>query len=75
MLTGMLQPSSGDAIIHGMSITRDMSRIRDSLGVCPQVCHASRPCAQILQPTGSIAGLGRRSPTASAIKPMLPAIY
>ena len=36
MLTGLIPPTSGDAIIEGRRISTDMQRIRQSLGVCPQ---------------------------------------
>lgn len=36
MLTGLIPPSSGDAIIEGKRISTDMQQIRQSLGVCPQ---------------------------------------
>ncbi|GLD99401.1 hypothetical protein PINS_up008120 [Pythium insidiosum] len=36
MLTGMTPPTSGDALVRGFSIREDMSRIRESLGYCPQ---------------------------------------
>ncbi|XP_037883728.1 phospholipid-transporting ATPase ABCA1 isoform X1 [Glossina fuscipes] len=36
MLTGMLPPSSGTAIINGSDITTDLDGARMSLGVCPQ---------------------------------------
>jgi len=36
MLTGMLMPSSGDAMIHGNSIKRDTDEVRRSLGLCQQ---------------------------------------
>jgi ABC-type multidrug transport system ATPase subunit len=36
MLTGLIPPSSGDAIIEGKRISSDMQQIRQSLGVCPQ---------------------------------------
>uniref|UniRef100_K3WG92 ABC transporter domain-containing protein n=1 Tax=Globisporangium ultimum (strain ATCC 200006 / CBS 805.95 / DAOM BR144) TaxID=431595 RepID=K3WG92_GLOUD len=36
MLTGMLPPTSGTAWVNGYSITKDMGRIRQSLGYCPQ---------------------------------------
>jgi ABC-type multidrug transport system ATPase subunit len=36
MLTGMLAPTGGHAMIDGRDISRDMSAIRASLGVCPQ---------------------------------------
>ncbi|XP_047959280.1 ABC transporter A family member 1 [Salvia hispanica] len=36
MLVGLIQPTSGDALIFGKSILTDMDEIRQSLGVCPQ---------------------------------------
>ena len=36
MLTGMLMPSGGDAIIKGNSIRRDTDEVRRSLGLCQQ---------------------------------------
>ena len=36
MLNGMLQPTSGDALIFGRNIVGDMGNIRQNLGVCPQ---------------------------------------
>lgn len=36
MLTGMIAPSDGDAYFHGLSLTKDMSKIRQSLGLCFQ---------------------------------------
>ena len=33
---GMISPTSGEAVINGMSIRNQMGRIRQSLGVCPQ---------------------------------------
>ncbi|KAJ0402315.1 hypothetical protein P43SY_008556 [Pythium insidiosum] len=36
MLTGMTPPTSGDAVVRGYSIREDMSRIRESMGYCPQ---------------------------------------
>lgn len=34
MLTGMLMPSEGDAIIHGNSIKKDTDEVRRSIGLC-----------------------------------------
>jgi ABC-type multidrug transport system ATPase subunit len=34
--TGMMEPTSGDALINGLSIRDHMDAIRRSLGVCPQ---------------------------------------
>ncbi len=36
MLTGLLSPTSGDALIFGNSIITDMDEIRKVMGVCPQ---------------------------------------
>ncbi|KAF5273700.1 hypothetical protein FQA39_LY07390 [Lamprigera yunnana] len=36
MLTGMIPPTSGTAIINGYDITIDMEKVRRSLGLCPQ---------------------------------------
>lgn len=36
MLTGMLMPSGGDAVIHGNSIKRDTDAVRSSIGLCQQ---------------------------------------
>ncbi len=33
---GMIAPTSGDAVINGLSIRDSMATIRQSLGVCPQ---------------------------------------
>ena len=41
ILTGLMSPTSGVALINGKDITRDMPEIRHSLGVCPQVCMSS----------------------------------
>lgn len=36
MLTGMLMPSGGDAVINGNSIKRDTDAVRSSIGLCQQ---------------------------------------
>jgi ATP-binding cassette subfamily A (ABC1) protein 3 len=36
MLTGMISPTSGDALIFGSSIRENMTAVRKILGVCPQ---------------------------------------
>ena len=36
ILTGMLAPTSGDAVMNGRSILTDMPSIRADLGCCPQ---------------------------------------
>lgn len=36
MLTGLIRPTTGDAMINGQMISTDLKNIRKSLGVCPQ---------------------------------------
>ena len=36
MLTGLIAPDAGTAIIEGLDISQDMDLVRTSLGVCPQ---------------------------------------
>ena len=36
MLTGLLPPDSGTAVVEGFDLNEDMSDIRRNLGVCPQ---------------------------------------
>lgn len=36
VLTGMLQPSSGTAVINGYDIRKNMDQARGSIGLCPQ---------------------------------------
>ncbi|KAK3284750.1 hypothetical protein CYMTET_7616 [Cymbomonas tetramitiformis] len=36
MLTGMIAPTSGSALINGLDINTSMSTIRSSMGLCPQ---------------------------------------
>lgn len=36
MLTGLMPPTAGDALIYGLSIKQDLSNVRKTLGVCPQ---------------------------------------
>jgi len=36
ILTGFLRPTGGTAYVNGLSIRRDMVKIRESLGLCPQ---------------------------------------
>ena len=33
MLTGHVAPTSGDAVLYGASVTRDISAVRDMMGV------------------------------------------
>ncbi len=37
LLTGLLQVTSGDALIYGLSLRRDMAAIRQITGICPQL--------------------------------------
>ena len=37
MLTGLMSPTQGDAFIYGLSIKHDLTNVRKTLGVCPQV--------------------------------------
>ena len=36
MLTGLTPPTSGDALVFGKSLTKDLAGVRNGLGVCPQ---------------------------------------
>jgi ATP-binding cassette, subfamily A (ABC1), member 3 len=36
MLTGMMEPTSGTALINGKDIRTEMDKVRGSLGLCPQ---------------------------------------
>lgn len=36
MLTGLYEPTAGDASVYGMRLTSDMHAIRQFIGVCPQ---------------------------------------
>lgn len=36
MVTGLIPPTSGEAIVRGKSIKSEMDQIRQSMGVCPQ---------------------------------------
>ena len=36
MLTGLLSPTEGDAVIYGQSVISDLKTVRTMLGVCPQ---------------------------------------
>ena len=36
VLTGLFPPTSGTALINGLSVTRNMDMIRQNLGICPQ---------------------------------------
>lgn len=36
MMVGFLEPTSGNAVINGFDIRRDMDEIYGHMGVCPQ---------------------------------------
>ncbi len=36
MISGSLKPDQGDIVIHGLSITQHLRKIRKSIGLCPQ---------------------------------------
>ncbi|XP_010443994.1 PREDICTED: ABC transporter A family member 12 [Camelina sativa] len=36
MMTGLLRPSSGTALVQGLDICKDMNKVYTSMGVCPQ---------------------------------------
>jgi ATP-binding cassette subfamily A (ABC1) protein 3 len=36
MLTGLIEPTSGDALVYGKRLTTEMESIRQIIGVCPQ---------------------------------------
>lgn len=36
MLTGMIQPTSGTALVNGKDIRKDIEAVRSSIGLCPQ---------------------------------------
>ncbi len=37
ILTGLFDPTYGDALIYGRSVVSEMDKIRRIMGVCPQV--------------------------------------
>eukprot|EP00937_MAST-01D_sp_MAST-1D-sp2_P003591 g3591.t1 len=59
MLTGMLQPSSGDATVAGDSIVRSMSAVRQHLSMCPQhdVLYPSLTVVEHLEVFGRLKAL------------------
>eukprot|EP00754_Rhynchopus_humris_P007379 Rhum_TRINITY_DN13434_c0_g1::Rhum_TRINITY_DN13434_c0_g1_i1::g.60210::m.60210/K05643/ABCA3; ATP-binding cassette, subfamily A (ABC1), member 3 len=59
MMTGMLQPTSGDCTIWGTSIRSGMDRIRESIGFCPQhnILWARMSCEEHLMFYGRIKGV------------------
>lgn len=59
MLTGMISPTSGTALINGQSILHNMSHIRTSLGYCPQydIIYPNLTVQQNLEFFGAIKGI------------------
>jgi ABC-type Na+ transport system ATPase subunit NatA len=59
MLTGLLQPTEGDAHILGMSLRHDVDKIRKEMGVCPQfdILWNELTSAEHIQLFGAIKGL------------------
>ncbi len=57
MLTGLFEPTFGDATIYGHSIVSEMDDIRRIMGVCPQVhrvaCAVRAVCAVCVVETNS----------------------
>eukprot|EP01052_Picozoa_sp_SAG31_P012759 SAG31_NODE_753_length_12340_cov_8.786619_5_plen_1730_part_00 len=60
MLTGMTYPTSGDALVFGKSIVRDMPGVRQVIGFCPQhdVLYPDLTVTQHLRLFGRIKGIG-----------------
>ncbi|GAM17764.1 hypothetical protein SAMD00019534_009390 [Acytostelium subglobosum LB1] len=59
ILTGMIQPSGGDAFINGLSVKTDMDQIRHHIGFCPQqnIVYAQLTCAQHLRLFAKLKGV------------------
>jgi ABC-type multidrug transport system ATPase subunit len=59
MLCGLIEPTSGDATILGLSVKSKMPTIRQSLGVCPQhdVLYASLTVYEHLCIYGELKGM------------------
>lgn len=62
MLTGMISPTAGTALIDGLDINQDMAVIRHSLGICPQfdILWPDITVQEHLQLYGLIKGYSRR---------------
>ena len=56
MLTGLYEPSAGDAFVHGRKISTEMEAIRKCIGVCPQhdVLFSSLTCVEHLRIFGQL---------------------
>jgi len=73
LLGGMLSPSSGDAVILGLSLKEDMKKIRSNLGFCPQhdVLYDDLTVSEHLSFYGSIKGLSGPDLTDSIVSSIL----
>lgn len=65
MLVGFLEPTSGGAVINGLSIAEDMDNIYSQMGVCPQVREAWSSAQQYREHRGSSSSTGHVSRAAS----------
>ncbi len=59
MLTGLLDPTEGDAKILGLSLQKDIDKIRKVMGVCPQfdILWSELTAAEHIQLFGALKGL------------------
>eukprot|EP01132_Coremiostelium_polycephalum_P010659 gene10659-13056_t len=59
MLTGLMPPTSGDAYINGLSVTKQMDLIRQQIGLCPQhnILYKQLTCAEHLRLFARIKGI------------------
>jgi ATP-binding cassette, subfamily A (ABC1), member 3 len=64
MLTGMLQPTSGDAILYDNAVTTGIDEIRRNMGLCQQfdVLYEELTSQQHLELVCKIKGIGSDSP-------------
>lgn len=59
MLTGLIQPTSGDVLIRNNLISTDLTKIRQNLGICPQhdILFPELTVMEHLQIFGSFKGI------------------
>jgi len=69
VLTGLTPPTSGDCLVLGRSIARDLSAVRQQLGVCPQtnVLFPSLTVSEHLYFFARVKGVGRGRAMKSAV--------
>jgi len=53
MLCGLLAPSAGSAQIAGFDIRKDMPKIKERIGVCPQEAAVGKTCPRSRNASGS----------------------